>query len=229
LLKALTQLFAIITKQDGGVTERERDFVIHFFQQDLDQNSVQEHLELYDSYSEYQKSKLESAEKTKKLKLTTVRDSVKTLAICKQINKTLSQKQKLVVLVKILELVASDKKFTPQRMEIIDTISTVFNIENKEYKLIESFVLKEKSQEMPYQEILVVSSNGQKQAEGHVHADIAGEAIFMRLESEDMYFVKYMGDEELVLNGFIMNKQHVYLFSPRQYYQNSTRRTFILQ
>ncbi|MCZ6899658.1 MAG: ABC transporter, partial [Bacteroidetes bacterium] len=107
LLKALTQLFAIITKQDGGVTEKERDFVIHLFQQDLDQNSVREHLELYDNYSEYQKYKSEPAEKSKKLKLTSVRDSVKTLAICKQINKTLSQKQKLVVLVKILELVAS--------------------------------------------------------------------------------------------------------------------------
>jgi len=31
ILKALTQLFAIITKQDGGVTENERQFVINFF------------------------------------------------------------------------------------------------------------------------------------------------------------------------------------------------------
>ena len=31
ILKALTQLFAIITKQDGGVTEKEREFVIGFF------------------------------------------------------------------------------------------------------------------------------------------------------------------------------------------------------
>jgi hypothetical protein len=28
ILKALTQLFAIITKQDGGVTEKERNHVI---------------------------------------------------------------------------------------------------------------------------------------------------------------------------------------------------------
>ena len=27
ILKALTQLFAVITKQDGGVTENERQFV----------------------------------------------------------------------------------------------------------------------------------------------------------------------------------------------------------
>ena len=34
ILKALTQLFAIITKQDGGVTENERQFVITFFRTD---------------------------------------------------------------------------------------------------------------------------------------------------------------------------------------------------
>ncbi len=53
ILKALTQLFAIITKQDGGVTEKERQFVIRFFQQELDQDSVKEYLELYDKYVGY--------------------------------------------------------------------------------------------------------------------------------------------------------------------------------
>jgi hypothetical protein len=40
ILKALTQLFAIITKQDGGATERERQFVINFFQTELDRDSI---------------------------------------------------------------------------------------------------------------------------------------------------------------------------------------------
>lgn len=40
ILKALTQLFAIITKQDGGVTERERVYVINFFKTELDQDTV---------------------------------------------------------------------------------------------------------------------------------------------------------------------------------------------
>jgi hypothetical protein len=46
ILKALTQLFAIITKQDSGVTERERQFVINFFQTELDQDSIKEYLAL---------------------------------------------------------------------------------------------------------------------------------------------------------------------------------------
>jgi ABC transport system ATP-binding/permease protein len=127
ILKALTQLFAIITKQDGGVTEIERNFVISFFQTELDQDSIKEYLQLYDEFVGYNEEEKED-DKKKEQKLTSVRDSVKTLAICRKINKTLTQKQKVVVLIKILELVASDKNFTSQRMEIIDTISTVFNM-----------------------------------------------------------------------------------------------------
>jgi len=40
ILKALTQLFAIITKQDSGVSEKERQYVINFFQTELDKDSV---------------------------------------------------------------------------------------------------------------------------------------------------------------------------------------------
>lgn len=56
ILKALTQLFAIITKQDGGVTEHERQYVITFFQTELDQDTVKEYLALYDEFVGYGKT-----------------------------------------------------------------------------------------------------------------------------------------------------------------------------
>jgi ABC-type multidrug transport system ATPase subunit/ABC-type multidrug transport system permease subunit len=232
ILKALTQLFAIITKQDGGATEVERNFVLRFFQQELDQDSVREYLDLYDKfvgYNEEETEEEEEEEKQKKVrKLTSVRDSVKTLAICKKINKTLTQKQRVVVLIKILELVASDKNFTPQRMEIIDTVSIVFRFKKQEYKLIESFVLAANSQSVNFEDILIVGNGlqeilaetGISPAEGapddlkkHVYTELSGELIFMKVQSVDMYFVKYLGYEEVVLNGFIMKPEQVYLYS----------------
>ncbi|MGB3181204.1 MAG: ATP-binding cassette domain-containing protein [Cyclobacteriaceae bacterium] len=215
ILKALTQLFAIITKQDGGVTETERDFVIRFFQQELDQDSVQEYLELYDKYVGYNQEEKDAPEKKeRKSKLTSVKDSVRTLGICKKINKTLTQKQKVVVLVKLLELVGSDGNFTSQRMEIIDTVSTVFKVGKDEYKLIESFVLKEDSAELSFADVLVVSPESRVAGEArHMMAELEGEITFMNVRSVDMYFVKYIGPQEVVLNGFIMKSRQVYLFS----------------
>jgi ABC-type multidrug transport system ATPase subunit len=212
ILKALTQLFAIITKQDGGVTERERQYVINFFQTELDQDTIKEYLDLYDQFSGYGKSDDEDGKK----RLTSVKDSVKTLGICKKINKTLTQKQKVVVLIKLLELVSTDKNFTPQRMEIINTVSTVFNIVQYEYQLIESFIINEDATSLNFEDILLLNS-GHKGEEGklykHVHGHIGGNLIFMRVRSVDMYYTKYLGEELNILNGFTMQPNHVYLFS----------------
>ena len=128
ILKALTQLFAIITKQDGGVTQKEREYVITFFETELDRDSVKEYIELYDQFAGYGKAQEDDG----KARLTSVKDSVKTLGICKKINKTLTQKQKVVVLIKLLELVGTDKNFSPQRREIINTVAEVFNIVKEE-------------------------------------------------------------------------------------------------
>lgn len=213
ILKALTQLFAIITKQDGGVTKNEREFVIRFFRQELDHDSVEEYIKLYDDYSDY--NKVESAEEASKQKLTSVRDSVKTLGICRKINKTLAQKQKVIVLIKLLEMIDADKNFTPQRMEIINTVSNVFNISEEEYRLVESFVTTANAGTLDLRSILVVNKNekGSGELQKHMHAHLEGDLIFMHVQSVDMYFVKYIGNESITLNGFAIQSQRVYLFS----------------
>jgi ABC transport system ATP-binding/permease protein len=222
-------LFAIITKQDSGVTEKERQFVISFFQQELDQDSIKEYLEMYDKLVGYGEEEKEEdkdveGEEKKKRKLTSVRDSVKTLGIGKKINKTLTQKQKVVVLIKIFELVACDRNFTSQRMEIIDTISTVFNIERNEHKLIEAFVVNEVYNELndpnvllvngePAQSLEFLSEEEKHQRTKHLHAEVDGGLTFIKIDSVDMYFVKYLGHDQVVLNGFTMLPNRVYLFS----------------
>jgi ABC transport system ATP-binding/permease protein len=211
ILKALTQLFAIITKQDGGVTQKERGYVITFFETELDRDSVNEYIDLYDQFAGYGKTQEDDG----KAKLTSVKDSVKTLGICKKINKTLTQKQKVVVLIKLLELVGTDKNFSPQRKEIINTVAEVFNIVKEEYDLIEKFVITENAQSLDFRDILLL--NAQHAEEGkkykHVHGHIHGTLIFMRVRSVEMYFTKYLGEELNMLNGFTMQENHIYLFS----------------
>jgi ABC-type multidrug transport system ATPase subunit len=213
ILKALTQLFAIITKQDGGVTEVERKFVIQFFGQELDQDSVKEYVELYDQFAGYGTESEDKGE----AKLTSVKDSVKTLAICKKINKTLTQKQKVVVLIRLMELVRSDKNFTPQRMSIIDTVSTVFNITKEDYQAIEKFVLHEETHALTqFATILIADGNHEPQrtVSKHLYLEhLHGQIVFLKVNSVDMYFVRYNGEEELQLNGLLLKPFQVYLFS----------------
>jgi ABC-type multidrug transport system ATPase subunit len=210
ILKALTQLFAIITKQ-GGVTENERQFVITFFKSELDQASIKDYVALYDEISEYRRQPMEDDRATQ----TSVKDSIKTLSICKKINKTLTQKQKVVVLIKLLELVVSDGQLSPQRNSIINTVSTVFNIVEDEYKLIETFVVTRNAADLNFRDILIANQGSSRPAElqKHVHIHLQGDLAFMRVSSVDMYFAKYMGEDANLLNGFTMQPYRVYLFS----------------
>lgn len=210
ILKALTQLFAIITKQDGGVTEIERNFVIQFFRQELDQDSVREYVHLYDEFVGY------GTEDRSEAKLTSVKDSVKTLALCKKINKTLTQKQKVVVLIRLLELVGSDQNFTSQRMSIIDTVSTVFNIAKEDYLTIEKFILHRKVGELVnFDSILIADSNPARTIKArHFQLEwLLGEIVFLKISSVDLYFVRYDGEDELQMNGLLIKPHQVYLFS----------------
>ena len=132
ILKALMQLFAIIVKQDEGMELNEREYVKNFLTQQLNDEAVNEYLTLFDDFAGNDKPE-DSPDENNKKRLTSVKDSVRILGICKKINKTLTQEQKVVVLVRLFELVNTDRKFTDQRMAIINTVAEVFNLSKQEF------------------------------------------------------------------------------------------------
>src|SRR5512133_1012315 len=162
ILKALMQLFAIIAKQDEGVESTQMEYVRNFLQQQLNDEKVKEYFLLFRQYSGVEKSdngedKEEEKEEKTTRKLTSVKDSVRILGLCKKINKTLTQKQKVVVIVRLFEIVNADRKFTDQRMQIINTVAEVFKVDKEEFSSIESFVISKASQELDNGNILVIN------------------------------------------------------------------------
>ncbi len=218
ILKALMQLFAIIAKQDVGLTENERKFVENFLKQQLNESAVKEYLALFDSFSKAGRP-LEQItadpEIDNKPKLTSVKDSVKTLGIAKKINKTLTQKQKVVVLVRLFELVNSDKNFTPQRMAIVDTAAEVFNISKEELNAIASFVGENKSDKLDFPDVLFIQSEEIDNKHSHFikSSQLNGRIIILRVKSVDLYFLRITRESELLLNGLPISNQRIYLFA----------------
>ena len=129
ILKALMQLFAIVAKQDEGVESTQVEYVKNFLQQQLTEEKVAEYYALFEKHAGLGDTE---EQEPKKNKLTSVRDSVRILGLCKKINKTLTQKQKVVALVRLFEIINADRKFTDQRLAIINTVAEVFNISQEE-------------------------------------------------------------------------------------------------
>jgi len=212
ILKALMQLFALIIKQDGGVEEKEKKYVRNFLRQQLASENVSYYYSLFEKHAGLDE---ESSGKTEPEKLTSVKDSVRILSICRKINKTLHQNQKVIVLLRLYELVNSDKKFTKQRMSIISTVADVFKIIKGEASSIENYVTVNTPTKYLDPNILVV--NDQKtsyQRTLHLLSEkLDGYVIFLRVPSVGIYFIRYAGSDDLYLNGLPVNPNRIYLFA----------------
>ena len=217
ILKALMQLFAIIAKQDEGVESNERDYVVNFLTQQLNDEAVKEYITLFDEHAGLNdKDEEEEAEgKPKKRKLTSVKDSVRILGICKKINKTLTQKQKVVVLVRLFELVNADRKFTDQRMAIINTVAEVFKLSKEEFTDIETFVINNDPKTLDYASILAIHDKPEKGENcKHIPTEaLDGYIYILQIKSVDLYFLRYVGNEDVFLNGLPINNKRIYLFA----------------
>ncbi len=206
ILNALIQLFAIIAKQDDGVNTMEIDYVESFLTQQLGAETVTEYL------TQFKKK----AKKKKKSNIVSVLDSVRILGLCKKINKKINQKQKVVVLVRLFEMVNTSKQFTEQRMAIINTVAEVFIIEKGEFLDIENFVIKDDLESLDKNSILIISEEkieNRKESKNIVTEALDEKIIILRIKETDLYFLRYTGTEDLKLNGLVVRNNRIYLFA----------------
>jgi len=212
ILKALMQLFAIIAKQDEGVESNEREYVKNFLTQQLNDEAVPEYLALFDEMAGFTGEK---ADKSEEVKLTSVKDSVRILGICKKINKTLTQKQKVIALVRLFELVNADRKFSEQRMAIINTVAEVFKLTKEEFLSIESFVINDQVEELDKTGNLIINDKENSCNEAkHIKVEaLNGNIFILQVKSVDLYFMRYTGQEDVFLNGLPVNNKRIYLFA----------------
>lgn len=211
ILKALMELFALIVKQDGGILMNEREYVSRFLNKQLTKESVEEYFALFNSHA----GPVVERSVIKEPSAPSVKDSVKIFGICKKINRTLNQEQKVVVLMRLYELVNADRQLTPQRMNIINTVAEVFKISAEEFAATEQFVMNDKPENLKNPAILILNPEDEecelckRMTTGYNNTII----IILRVASVDLYFLKYISDNQLYLNGLPITSGNVYTFA----------------
>ena len=212
ILKALMELFALIVKQDGGMIISEREYVRDFLTRQLTSENVKEYLALFDEHAGPVVKKSDEKDSGGK---PSVKDSVKILSICKKINRTLNQEQKVVALMRLFELVNADRRFTLQRMNIINTVAEVFNIPAGEFEATGLFVKNDTPENLNNPSILTFypgcseCSICKKMISGYPDTTI----ICLKLASVDLMFLKYLSEEQLYMNGLPISPGRIYTFA----------------
>ncbi|MDP4845535.1 MAG: ATP-binding cassette domain-containing protein [Salibacteraceae bacterium] len=215
LLKALMELFAIIAEVDTESEDNKSRIVVEqFLKQRLSKDQVVEYLKIYDDYLETHHKV--SQKKEGKRKKTAV-NSVKVLKICTQINGELEQKQKVFVLLRLVEYINIDNFPSEQELEFVDTVSEVFNIPNQELKDIKDFVTCNESNLMDSERVLIINQFANLADRNHnkhiFHDTLTGNLAVLSVESVNMYALKFFGNQELLLNGQIIAPEKTYILT----------------
>ena len=213
LLKALMQLFAIIADVDD-LNNKSRIVVENFLKQRLSQDQVLAYLAHYDEYLETH-HKVSKGKEGKRKK--TAVNSVKVLKIGTQINAELEQRQKIFVLLRLVEYINIDKTPSEQELEFVDTISEVFNIPNKELQQLKAFVTCSESTIADDSNVLIINADkalSNRTENKHIQHDaLSGTLAVQSVESVGMYAVKFFGKDELLLNGQIIDPERTYILT----------------
>lgn len=207
------QLFAIIADVDE-LTNKSRIVVENFLNQRLSKDQVDVYLQHYDEYLETHHKV--SKKKEGKRKKTAV-NSVKVLKICTQINAELEQRQKVFVLIRLVEYINIGKRPSEQEIEFVETVADVFNIPAEELKDITAFVNCTKENIPDSSKVLIINSAeslSDVKSNKHIQHETLGCCLgIYHVESVNMYVLQYFGTDELLLNGQIIDPKRIYILT----------------
>jgi len=134
------RLFAIVANVNkDGVSVNARQIVESYLGLQLNNTLVQEYLALFDEYLGTHHKK--TADEAKKERKRTSLNSVKVLMICHEINEQLQQREKIIVLIRLLEFIHEDNATSDKELDFIKTVADTFNISEEEYLELKAFII----------------------------------------------------------------------------------------
>jgi len=213
ILKALMQMFAIIARVDG-INSNGRLIVQSFLKQQLNQELVDQYLKIFDEFLE-EHHKI-SQRKDGSAKRTSL-NSVKVLKICTQINTELTQVQKVVVLIRLIEFINSNADISEQELDFVVTVAETFNIEDEEFRRCMEFIRAKENSIPDSNKILIIDNNTELKLNNtkHIYAEgVTGQARVLWITSVNMYALLYFGKSELYLNGQALTQGKVFILTP---------------
>jgi ABC-type multidrug transport system ATPase subunit len=222
ILKALMELFAIIARPDNNemIGNDRRPVVESFLRRQLNEDLVNDYLIIYDAFFEKHLSLINRSGKKR-----IGPDSVKLLRICEEINRELTQQQKFIVLIHLFEFVNSDSlQISDQEYEFIATVSDSFYIDRSEHDDIKKYIITENEKLPQIEQLLIIDENKNTEQDiKHLSINqLKGQIRVLHIPSANMFFLLYLGNHEIYLNGQILQSDKVYVFNAGSSIRNHT-------
>jgi len=190
LLKAIIRLFAVVARQDG-VTEQEREQIKIFLKEHIAENRIDYYLALFD---EYTKPGIGNAQA----------DTQTLQQECEEINRGLTQKQKVIIVLELERIVLADDKISAREEELMHIICESFKVKEEDLASIRQFVVGQEASELDHEALLIIDSHDDKDFARAKHIrkpHLKGLIEVLYIQQAELYFVKYIGRGDVYLNS----------------------------
>jgi ABC transport system ATP-binding/permease protein len=216
LLKAVVQLFAIVARE--RITDDERTKVKEFLGQHLNREAVKYHLDLFDKFCLKHELIATTAEVVQMDEDTQqfVGDWAKIMNIAKKVNQALTVQQKLVMIVKIIELVYVDFEISERQGNLIFYIGQAMKLPPSDVVALQRYVTGQDIDELSSKNILIIDEGlDEKPFPGPriVEKNINGMVAILYLPDFETYFIKYLGISGLYLNSILLKSRRIEVFA----------------
>lgn len=212
LLKAILQLFAIVARE--RITETERNNIKDFLSLHLNREATNYYLKLFDEFS--QSHEIDSRQELSNLDADTqqfVDDWAKIMKIVKQVNQALTMQQKIVLIVKIIELVFDDDEISERQGNLIFYIGQALKLEKADVHTLQSFVIGYDIDELAAKNVLVIDEgSGEYPGPRIIEKDLTGLIAILHLQEAEIYLIKYLGITTLYLNSILLKSRKIDVF-----------------
>jgi ABC-type multidrug transport system ATPase subunit len=210
ILKALMQLFALLVNPDEKkiISSNEREIVESYLKNILNKNLAEEYLKYFETYVTELYADFDFGDSKKVRKKTSLK-AVKVLKICEQINLELTQVQKFIVLVQLIEFINSNEVVQDIELEFLQTVSDAFNIPESEFQNCLLLNKIEEYEKLSEHDFLIISDNNSA-FDKNIN-NFEGKLFILNVKSCNLLFFKYIGHSELYLNNQLIKPKKIYL------------------
>lgn len=215
LLKAVIQFFAIVAKE--RITEDERAIIKEFLSLHLNQDGTRYYLSLFDDFCKTNK-RIAANGPLANVDAETqefVDDWAQIMQISKKVNQALTMQQKVVLVIKVIELVFADDNLSERQSNLIFYISEALKIPAKDFRAMRSFVLGHDIEELGSKQILIIDEGSDEikhPGPRIVAKNLTGLIAILRLSDIETYFIKYLGITPLTLNSITLKSRKIDVF-----------------
>ena len=210
------QLFALIS-DIGNVNEisaREKDVVKSFLARHLNNELVEKYFRIFDEYLDLfiNKEAIKEPEGDYEIPALKV---MRIKRICEGINKELRQKQKIYIIIQLIDFISYGKEITGNELDFLMMVALALNISENEYKNIKNFIIDPVSKINEKDKLLLINSNPTckfRKIKHIYNPNLSGELVFLNIASTKTFILRYTGDRNLYLDGQHIFSKQSYLF-----------------